>query len=638
MSREETTILQRAGAYVMSHKKRLILISLFGFVIVVCGLSFLPKTAQLSYVGKTCVNQLTLFPGIQKLNNSADFALSYDNVNNVGAVAIAAGKTCFQPISEPADYEQKLAVSPWGITLLQRQIRILPGRAPVADVSGIPASIPASRPLKVTLSGKDTLYTYSIALNDKRADCSPQESLLSCDIASLGLKQGTKYDFILQKQFKQRPTVDIAHVSVATLKAVTIKKSTIKNKQTVYANPRNFQFATDKEVKTVSATLETLGEKPTSVPLRVSIDDSKFELAFGTQLKRETKYRLILKNVEGTDGSTLAEPKKIDFTMSGGPKVKSVSVGSNRVGQSATIYITFDQALGGDATKYVGLKGGSAIVTKSSDRTVAVQLRNLPRCTPFSLTVTKGIKSKYDIASTSGWSFASRTVCHTIRTVGYSVQGRPIQAYFFGNGTDTVLFIGNIHGNEKSANATMNGWIGILESRAPSIPKGRQIVVVPMANPDGYYVYGRKNARGVNLNRNFPTANWERDIKTSSSQNDKGGGGRSAGSEPETRTIMALTNQLSPRLTVTYHSLGSLVNSNTVSLAASQGYAYARQVGYSYVSDADTAETFGFTMTGTYEDWMAERGKACFLIELPSDYGDYSVSNETAMWSAATIR
>jgi hypothetical protein len=86
---------------------------------------------------------------------------------------------------------------------------------------------------------------------------------------------------------------------------------------------------------------------------------------------------------------------------------------------------------------------------------------------------------------------------------------------------------------------------------------------------------------------------------------------------------------------VTYHSKGSLVNSNDVGISMNLGRQYARLAGYSYISNAATNETFGFTMTGTYEDWLIEQGIPAILIELNTDNGYHFTQNRAALWAMA---
>ena len=84
-------------------------------------------------------------------------------------------------------------------------------------------------------------------------------------------------------------------------------------------------------------------------------------------------------------------------------------------------------------------------------------------------------------------------------TLGRSVQGRPVEAHRFDDPSAkrTVLVIGCIHGDECAGIPIAKR----LERLTP--PRGVDLWVVPNLNPDGYARRTRRNASGVDLNRNF---------------------------------------------------------------------------------------------------------------------------------------
>jgi protein MpaA len=90
--------------------------------------------------------------------------------------------------------------------------------------------------------------------------------------------------------------------------------------------------------------------------------------------------------------------------------------------------------------------------------------------------------------------------------------------------------------------------------------------VVPVVNPDGLLAGTRQNDAGVDLNRNFPAATWRPDtsytyppgiaaeLRRSEHRTNRSSPGAHAGSEPETRALMALVERLRPPLVVDLHS------------------------------------------------------------------------------------
>ena len=90
--------------------------------------------------------------------------------------------------------------------------------------------------------------------------------------------------------------------------------------------------------------------------------------------------------------------------------------------------------------------------------------------------------------------------------LGYSIQDRPIELITVGAGTEKVLIIATIHGNEDAGTPLVERLLDELRVR-PSLLADRTVLIVPVANPDGYALRTRGNASGIDLNRNFPASN-----------------------------------------------------------------------------------------------------------------------------------
>lgn len=77
----------------------------------------------------------------------------------------------------------------------------------------------------------------------------------------------------------------------------------------------------------------------------------------------------------------------------------------------------------------------------------------------------------------------------------------------------------------------------------PELLEGRRVFIIPEANPDRPHASARENARGVDLNRNFPAANYR--------------GGRGHGStplsEPESRALRDLITEYEPDRIISLH-------------------------------------------------------------------------------------
>jgi protein MpaA len=93
------------------------------------------------------------------------------------------------------------------------------------------------------------------------------------------------------------------------------------------------------------------------------------------------------------------------------------------------------------------------------------------------------------------------------RIIGHSVQGRPVGCEAFGDGGDVILLMATIHGNEPAGTPLLQRLAEELAGRGDLL-RGHRILLIPIANPDGYAEHTRGNANGVDVNRNFAAGNW----------------------------------------------------------------------------------------------------------------------------------
>lgn len=127
-----------------------------------------------------------------------------------------------------------------------------------------------------------------------------------------------------------------------------------------------------------------------------------------------------------------------------------------------------------------------------------------------------------------------------VSVIGHSVAGRPIRAWHLGTpGATKVVLTATMHGDEPEV-------ARILTSLRDGRPvRGIDLWVVPTYNPDGKARHRRQNARGVDLNRNYP-ASWRREGGRYDS-------GRKPASEPETRAMMRFLGKVRPAYVVGFH-------------------------------------------------------------------------------------
>jgi len=607
-----------------------ILLSLGAYLII-----FAPRTIVFSYSGDNCVGQLTLFPRLLNADKGRNYQLRVVDTIDIAGYPIVGRKVCIAPSTSPKEGKVNVGIAPFGWIIARKTFVVETPRAPLVSIASLAGSIPATRSLKIPISSLDTVFDYSLIAGAARTTCSSSAHAIECDIAQMKLTQGQTYTLKVERQFHEQREV-VAQKEIKVLEAVRVTRTSVQPEQIIYDKPAAFTIQVDKALVGAKVSLERLdGESVHDESSTVSVVDTEITVKPANELARDMAYRLTLTQAEAVDGSVTSEAYPVTFHLSGGPKVASTNIGSYGFDQGSTITIQFDQAIGAgqDIARFVHVSGAGAASIVNSGSKVTVRPNVMGRCADFSITVDKGLVSAYGVTSTGGWSFASRTRCSTMSTIGYSVQNRPINAYYFGDGATTMLFTGAIHGNEISSKYLMDALVSYLEEHAREIPSDRRVVIVPMVNPDGVAAGTRYNAHNVNLNRNFATTNWVSDTVVSGGSVEQGAGGSSALSEPESAALTTFTQNLQPRLVVTYHSQGSLINSNDVGIAATLGPQYAAMTKYKFVSSDATTGAFGFEMTGTYEDWLAERSTPAILIELPTNTGRYFTQHTAAIWT-----
>jgi protein MpaA len=136
-----------------------------------------------------------------------------------------------------------------------------------------------------------------------------------------------------------------------------------------------------------------------------------------------------------------------------------------------------------------------------------------------------------------------------IHIAGRTVRGRAIEYSIHGTGSQTVLILGAIHGDEPKS-ATLTGQLQKYLLSTPLPSKSVRVIVLPIANPDGLAAGTRGNTNGVDLNRNFPTANRVNCAEF----------GLRALTEPESVAIIRLIGLYKPSRIVSVHQPLSCVD------------------------------------------------------------------------------
>ena len=126
-----------------------------------------------------------------------------------------------------------------------------------------------------------------------------------------------------------------------------------------------------------------------------------------------------------------------------------------------------------------------------------------------------------------------------------TAQGNSINL-FMNKEHNSVLVLGCMHGDEPQGEYLINEYI---KSNTDT-----KLMFVPCVNPDGVKAKTRVNSNGVDINRNFPTKNWELTEKNEFF------GGNSPASEIETKFLVEIIEKYKPKFILTLHAPYKVVN------------------------------------------------------------------------------
>jgi murein peptide amidase A len=190
------------------------------------------------------------------------------------------------------------------------------------------------------------------------------------------------------------------------------------------------------------------------------------------------------------------------------------------------------------------------------------------------------------------------------KVIGHSSAGRPIDLHQSGDPkwSGELLVFGCVHGDECAAAGIEP--VSALSGGCPD--PSADIYMVPDLNPDGKLAGSRLNARGVDLNRNFPSE-WKPIGEPWSPQYS----GPRPFSEPETRLAAQVIRAVRPEATIWFHQHRGprpFVRAWGQSIAGARHFARLARMPFHAIR----------WPAGTAPNWQNHNfGGAAFLVELP---------------------
>ncbi len=187
-----------------------------------------------------------------------------------------------------------------------------------------------------------------------------------------------------------------------------------------------------------------------------------------------------------------------------------------------------------------------------------------------------------------------------------------------------ILIIGGTHGVEPQSSY-------YAEQLAKAL-KQDNIQIIHTLNPDGIKANTRGNARGVDLNRNMPSKNWQAtpSILPNNKINPYYGGAKPA-SEPETKKLLKLIYDFQPDLIISFHTNHYVQNPNPpqvnldirIDKAADivERNQYGREMAQRIadILELPVTEDIGYATPGSLGSYSKDMGLPCITVEFDDD-------------------
>jgi hypothetical protein len=237
------------------------------------------------------------------------------------------------------------------------------------------------------------------------------------------------------------------------------------------------------------------------------------------------------------------------------------------------------------------------------------------------------------------WSALARDAGAQVSIAGRSNEGRDLPRYDFGDASKpAVLLTGLIHAVEWIGSLALLDVMRTLVRRESPILRSARVVVLPIVNPDslhansqrlaeGRRAFRRGNARGVDLNRNFPRLSRRTPLHPFAGSRFRASPhftGPHPFSEPESRAVRDVAASVRPALSFGFHSFGDLLLYPWAFTAKPNPRAQSyERVGRAFRKaqprrpyDVMQARRF-YATVGDMDDWLdAEHGTLAFTVEV----------------------
>ena len=188
-----------------------------------------------------------------------------------------------------------------------------------------------------------------------------------------------------------------------------------------------------------------------------------------------------------------------------------------------------------------------------------------------------------------------------------------IRCYKRGNSGKRILLIGCIHGNEKAGILVS---IKVLNEIFLKTTLVNTLLCIPTVNPDGNNLDTRTNSNKIDINRNFPAANWTLIDSASLKPKKKGyWGGTAPSSEMETKFILKIDSLFHPDVFIILHQFLDCVEYDGTGAYLAEFL--SRKTGQKLLDD------IGYPTEGSIGSYFGtDKQKEVITIEIPENPPD----------------
>lgn len=602
----------------------------------------MPISMNFSYSNSSCTLLPIILPDLYK-SSSQNYSYKTEGNFKIKGLSLFSSKICITAKSSVAENSKNILDFKLLGSLPIKRIAIIASKYPTIDYSKLSDPLSPIKPIELTIDKPDIVFSYKIRFNNQSVDCQINNQSLLCPIQELNLEPGKTNPAQLNRIINNQLVNTVYEGDVKTLDPILVTGGNAIQNNIIFDEPNELELNFNKPIASVAdiKLFAKNNEAYNEVAHTHSFSDTKLKISLSTPLARKTTYKVSVGQAVSTTDNVLPEVYNAEFYVSGGPKVIDHNTGAYKFSPDKNISIGFDQEVNSsqDLKKLItviGLESDYAL-TISGKSIILNPNSNLPYCSNITIKLNNQVQNNFGVSGDSAWQHNFRTVCGRSSVIGTSIQGRPITAHWYGRGPSMVLFMGGIHGNEKSSVATLESWLEELEKYSDRIPTDRTIVVITSVNPDGYETNSRFNKNGVDLNRNFPSQNWSSTVSGPGYSNLINGGGSAPLSEPESATLANFVNQYRPRAVFSFHATASLVSPNYSGDSEAIAQLYASKSSYNFANGSQTDIALGYSTSGDFEFWLRDIGIPNVLIEQSTLKRDEINKNRSALWAMVGI-